>query len=118
MKPTDPNFDKCLFELRDLMCAKGDVITINNVIVEAIHMHKYEHFHSQNSDEILVSYDEDISCDHDNEEHGYYNEDEEFDIEYEKTMRNLSLMANVRDYMAGGKEWILDNGCIDHKTVP
>ena len=41
-------------------------------------------------------------------EHGYYNEDEEFDIEYEKTMRNLSLMANLKDYMAGGKEWVLD----------
>ena len=36
MKPNDPNFDKCLFELFDLMRAKGDVITINNIIVEAI----------------------------------------------------------------------------------
>ena len=27
---------------------------------------------------------------------------------------NLSLMANLRDYMSRGKEWILDSGCIDH----
>ena len=54
-------------------------------------------------------YDDDV-------EHGYYDEDEEFDIEYEKTMRNLSLMANLREYMAGGKEWILDSGCTNHMT--
>ena len=71
MKQTDPNFDKCLFELRDLVSAKGNVITINNIIVEAIRMHTYEHCHSQNSDEILVSYDEDISFDNDNVEYGY-----------------------------------------------
>lgn len=53
MKPTDPNFDKCLFELCDLMRAKGDVITINNFIVEAIHMHKLEHCHCQNSKTFL-----------------------------------------------------------------
>ena len=75
IKPTDPNFDKCLFELCDLMRAKGDVITINNIIVEAIRMHKHEHCHSQNSDEILDSYDEDIPCDNDNVDHGYYDED-------------------------------------------
>ena len=31
-------------------------------------------------------------------------------------MRNLSLMANLRDYTTGGKEWILDSGCTDHMT--
>lgn len=116
MKPLDPNFNKCLFELHDVMRAKGDVITSNNVIVKAIQMHKYEHFYSQNSDEILVSYDKDISSDNDNVEHGYYNQDEGFDIEYEKTMRNLILMANLKDYMAGVKEWVLDSGCTDRMT--
>ena len=49
-------------------------------------------------------------------EHGYYDEDELFDIEHEKIMKNLSLMANFKDYMSGGKEWILDSGCTDHMT--
>ena len=31
-------------------------------------------------------------------------------------MKCLSLMANFKDYMSGGKEWILDSGCIDHMT--
>ena len=109
MKPSDPNFDKYLFELRDLMNAKGDVITINNIIVEAIHIHNLEHCHGQNSNESLDFCDEDIPLDDDNVEHGYYDEDELFDIEYEKIMKNLSLMANFKDYMSGGKEWILDS---------
>ena len=32
MKPSDPNFDDCLFELRDLMGAKGDVGVISSII--------------------------------------------------------------------------------------
>ena len=60
--------------------------------------------------------DEDIPSDDDNVEHGYYDEYDEFDTEYEKTMRNLSLMANLKDYMASGKEWVLDSGCTDHMT--
>ena len=31
VKPSDPKFDECLFELRDLMRAKGDVGTISNI---------------------------------------------------------------------------------------
>ena len=31
-------------------------------------------------------------------------------------MRNLSIMANLRDYMDRGKQWILDSGCTDHMT--
>ena len=48
MMPSDPKFDDYLFELRDLMRAKGDVITINNIIVEAIHIHNLEHCHDHN----------------------------------------------------------------------
>ena len=33
MKPSDPIFDDCLFELRDLMCAKGDVRIISNIMM-------------------------------------------------------------------------------------
>ena len=48
--------------------------------------------------------------------HGYYDEDYDSDIEWNKIMKNLSLMANMCDYMSSGKEWILDSGCTDHMT--
>ena len=33
-------------------------------------------------------------------------------------MRHFGLMENLRGYMAGGKEWVLDStsGCTDHLT--
>ena len=94
MKPSDSNFDDFLFELRDLMRAEGDVRTITNIITEAIRIHKLEHCHETN--ESIALGDDRIHVDDDDDvEHGYYDEDEEFDIEYEKTMRNLSLMANL-----------------------
>ena len=31
MSPSDPKFDDCMFELRDLMCAKGDVGVISSM---------------------------------------------------------------------------------------
>ena len=31
-------------------------------------------------------------------------------------MRHFGLMENLRGYMAGGKEWVLDSGCTDHMT--
>ena len=31
-------------------------------------------------------------------------------------MRHFGLMANLRGYMVGGKEWVLDSGCTDHMT--
>ena len=31
-------------------------------------------------------------------------------------MRHFGIMANLRGYMAGGKEWVLDSGCTDHMT--
>ena len=72
--PSDPKFDDYLFELRDLMHAKGYVITINNIIVEGIHIHKLEHCHDHNSNQYHVSYDEDFPLDDDDVEHGdvYY----------------------------------------------
>jgi hypothetical protein len=116
MKPSDPNFDDCLFELRDLMRAKGEVRTISNIITEAIRIHKVEQCHDHESNEFIALGDDHIHVENDDVKHGYYDEDEELDIEFEKTMRNLSLMANLQDYMAGGKEWILDSGCTDHMT--
>ena len=42
IKPNDPNFDKYLLELRDLMRAKGDIRTISNIIIETIRVHSLE----------------------------------------------------------------------------
>ena len=70
MMPNDPMFDDFLFELRDLMRAKGDVITINNIIVEAIRIHNLEHCHDHDPNGSLVPCDEDFPLDDDNVEHG------------------------------------------------
>ena len=94
MKPSDPKFDECLFELSGLMRAKGDVGTIFNIITGTISIHKLAHCHGHKSNESLELGD-DYTHDDDDTEHGYYGEGEEFDIECEKTMRNLSLMANL-----------------------
>ena len=45
MSPNDPKFGDCLFELRDLMSAKGDVGIISNIISEVIRIHKDAHYH-------------------------------------------------------------------------
>src|SRR6266536_4428234 len=45
MNTHDPNFDNCLFELRDLMRAKGDVGIISNIISKVIRIHRDEHCH-------------------------------------------------------------------------
>ena len=95
MKPSDPKFDECLFELRDLMRAKGDVGTISNIIMKTIRIHKLAHCHGHKSNESLELGDDHTDGNDDDIEHGYYDEGEEFDIECEKTMRNLSLMANL-----------------------
>ena len=46
MKPNDPNFDECFFELRNLIRAKGNPITIANIIADAIRIHTHEHCHA------------------------------------------------------------------------
>ena len=48
MKPSDPKFDDCLVELRDLMCAKGDVGVISSIISQVIRIHKDAHCHDIN----------------------------------------------------------------------
>jgi hypothetical protein len=53
MNPKDPKFGDCLFELRDLMHAKGDVGIISNIISEVIRIHKDEHCHDHISNESL-----------------------------------------------------------------
>ena len=55
MNPNDPKFGDCLFELRDLMCAKGDVGIISNIISEAIRIHRDEHCQNHISNEFTLS---------------------------------------------------------------
>src|SRR3989337_4058848 len=72
MSPNDPKFDDRLFELRDLMRAKGDVRTISNIIMEAIRIHKLEHCHDHETNEFIALGDDHMHVnDNDDVEHGY-----------------------------------------------
>ena len=104
MNPNGPKFGDCLFELRDLMHAKGDVGIISDIISEAIRIHRDEHCQNHISNGSLS-----IGNDHlqDDVEHGYYDQDDDSDLDLEESMRHFGLMANLRGYMAGGKEWVL-----------
>ena len=113
MNPKDPKFGDCLFELRDLMRAKGDVGIISNIISEAIRIHKDEHCDDHLSNESLSL---GIDQSQDDVEYGFYDEDDDSDFDLDESMRHFGLMANLRGYMAGGKEWVLDSGCTDHMT--
>ena len=81
MSTSDPKFDDCLFELRDLMRAKGDVGIISNIISEAIRIHKHDHCDDHLSNE-LPSLGIDPS--QDDVEHGYYDEDDDSDFDPRK----------------------------------
>ena len=98
MSTSDPKFDDCLFELRDLMRAKGDVGIISNIISEVIRIHRDEHCygHTSNESPSLGNYQL-----QDDVEHGYYDEDDDNDLD--DAMRHFGLMANLHGYMAGGK---------------
>ena len=113
MNPNDPKFCDRLFELRDLMRAKGDVGIISNIILEVIRIQKDEHCHGHTSNE-SPSLGNDQS--QDDVEHGYFDEDDDSDFDLDESMRHFGLMENLRGYMAGGKEWVLDSGCTDHMT--
>ena len=53
MSPNDPKFGDCLFELHDLMRAKGDVGVISSIISQVIRIHKDAHCHDHKSNESL-----------------------------------------------------------------
>ena len=53
MNPNDPDFGDCLFEVTNLMRAKGDVGIISNIISEAIRIHRDEHCQNHISNESL-----------------------------------------------------------------
>ena len=99
MDTSDPKFDDCLFELRDLMRAKGDVGVISSIISKIIKIHKDAHCHGHKSNESLSLGDDQSQ---DNVKHGYYDEDDDSDFDLDESMRHFGLMANLRGYMAGG----------------
>ena len=78
-----------------------------------IRIHKDAHCHGHKSNESLSL---GIDPSQDGVEHGYYDEDDDSDIDLDESMRHFGLMANLHGYMAGGKEWVLDSGCTDHMT--
>src|SRR3954471_18476087 len=113
MNSSDPSFGDCLFELTNIMHAKGNVGIIIDIISEAIRIHIGNHCDDHLSNE-LPSLGIDQS--QDEVEHGYYDVDDDSDYDLDDAMRHFGLMANLRGYMAGGKEWVLDSGCTDHMT--
>ena len=113
MNSSDPSFGNCLFELTNLKHAKGDVGIISNIISEAIRIHKDDYCDDHLSNESLSL---GIDLSQYDVEHGYYDEDDDSDYDLDDAMRHFGLMANLRGYMAGGKEWVLDSGCTDHMT--
>ena len=92
MNSNDPKFGVCLFELRDLMRAKGDVGIISNIISDAIRFHKDDYCHDHLSNE-LPSLGIDQS--QDDVEHEYYDEDDDSDYDLDDAMRQFGLMANL-----------------------
>src|SRR3954463_252485 len=113
MNSSDPSFGDRLFELTNLMRAKGNVGIISDIISEAVRIHKGDHCDDHLSNE-LPSLGIDQS--QNDVEHGYYDADDDSDYDLDDAMRHFGLMENLRGYMAGGKEWVLDSGCTDHMT--
>ena len=93
MNSSDPSFGDCLFELTNLMSAKGNVGIIRDIISEAIRIHKGNHFDDHLSNE-LPSLGIDQS--QDDVEHRYYDEDDDSDYDLDDAMRHFGLMANLR----------------------
>ena len=89
MNSNDPKFGDCLFELTNLMRAKGYVGSVSNIISEAIRIHRDEHYQYHISNESL-SLENDESQDH--VEHGYYDEDDDSDFDLDDAMRHFGLM--------------------------
>ena len=81
---------------------------ISNIISEVIRIHKDAHCHGHKSNESLSL---GIDQSQDDVEHGYYDEDDDSDFDLDESMRHFGLMANLRGYMAGEKERVLDSGC-------
>ena len=77
MNSNDPKFGDCLFELTNLMRAKGDVGIISNTISEAIRILKEDHCQTHSNESPSLG----IDPSHDDVEHGYYDEDDDSDFD-------------------------------------
>ena len=95
------------------MRAKGDVGIISNIISTAIRIHKDDYCDDHLSNESVSLR---IYPSQDDVEHGYYDEDDDSDFDLDESMIHFGLMANLRGYMAGEKDWVLYSGCTDHMT--
>ena len=83
---SSPKFGDCLFELTNLMRAKGDV--------GIIRIHKDEYCDDHLSNESLSL---GIDQSQGDVEHGYYDEDDDdSDFDLDESMRHFGLMANLR----------------------
>ena len=83
MSSNDPKFGDCLFELTNLMSAKGDVGIISNIISKVIRIHRDEHCYGHTSNESLSL---GIDPPHDDVEHGYYDEVDDSDYDLDDAM--------------------------------
>ena len=89
MNSSDPSFGDCLFELTNLMRAKGDVRIISNIISEAIRIHKDDHCDDHLSNELPSL---GVGQSQDDVEHGYYDEDDDSDFDLdESTLQKNTL---------------------------
>ena len=88
MSSNDPKLGDCLFELTNLVRAKGDVGIISNIISEAIRIHKDDHLSNELPSPGIDQSQDDV-------EHGYYDEDDDSDFDLDESMRHFSLMANL-----------------------
>ena len=87
MNSNDPMFGDCLFELTNLMCAKGNVGIISDIISEAIKIHKEDHYQTHSNESPYLGFDPP----HDDVEHGYYDEDDDIDFDLDDAIRHLVL---------------------------
>jgi hypothetical protein len=79
MRPNDPNFDRCFFELRDLMRKKGDPGLINVRIRNALVLHSDDYYHTDKTN--ANSYQIDLGID-DEQSMGQYGDEDEYDDEF------------------------------------
>ena len=93
MDSSDPSFGDCLIELTNPMRAIGDIGIISNIISEAIRIHKDNHRNDHLSNELPYL---GVDQSQDDDEHGYYDEDDDSDYDLDDAMRHFGLMANLR----------------------
>ena len=85
MNSNDPMFGDCLFELTNLMRAKGNVGIISDIISEAIKIHRQDHCQNHSNESPSLGFDPP----HDDVEHVYYDEDDDSDYDLDESVRHF-----------------------------